>query len=170
MAVEAEEAIDLGLLGRDQVARLVDRRFKGHELTRLVEEILRAMGYTTFRSPPGPDKGIDILASSGPLGFDRPRICVQVKSQEAPVDLPTLNQLIGAMQNVHADQGLLVAWGNFKSSVDKEAPTQFFRVRLWDQDALIDQLLLHYDRLSDEIRAELPLKRVWTVAATDADE
>ncbi len=170
LGAEAEETIDLGRLGRDQIARLVNRRFKGHEMTRLVEEILKSMGYTTFRSAPGPDKGIDILASSGPLGFDRPRICVQVKSQDAPVDSPTLNQLIGTMQNVHADQGLLVAWGGFKSSVDKEAPVQFFRVRLWDQDDLIDQLLLHYDRLSDELRAELPLKRIWTVATPDSDE
>lgn len=170
LAVEAEEAIDLERLGRDQIARLIDRRYKGHEMARLVEEILKAMGYTTFRSAPGPDKGVDILASAGPLGFDRPRICVQVKSQDAPVDSPTLNQLIGTMQNVQADQGLLVAWGGFKSSVDKEAPTQFFRVRLWDQDDLIDQLLAQYDRLSDELRAELPLKRVWTVAAPEVEE
>jgi restriction system protein len=167
---EAEESVDLERLGRDQIARLINRRFKGHEMARLVQEILKAMGYTTFRSSPGPDKGIDILASAGPLGFDRPRICVQVKSQDAPVDSPTLNQLIGTMQNVQADQGLLVAWGGFKSSVDKEAPTQFFRVRLWDQDDLIDQLLGQYDKLSEELRAELPLKRVWTVAAQESEE
>jgi len=170
LAVEAEESIDLERLGRDQIARLVNRRFKGHEMARLVEEILKAMGYTTFRSGPGPDRGVDILASAGALGFDRPRICIQVKSQDAPVDAPTLNQLIGTMQNVQADQGLLVAWGGFKSSVDKEAPTQFFRVRLWDQDDLIDQLLAHYDKLSEELRAELPLKRVWTVATSEAEE
>lgn len=170
MEVEAEEAIDLERLGRDQIARLINRRFKGHEMARLVEEILKAMGYTTFRSAPGPDKGVDILASAGALGFDRPRICVQVKSQDAPVDSPTLNQLIGTMQNVQADQGLLVAWGGFKSSVDKEAPTQFFRVRLWDQDDLIDHLLAQYDKLSEELRAELPVKRVWTIAASDAEE
>lgn len=76
LAVEAEETIDLERLGRDQIARLIDRRFKGHEMARFVEEILKAMGYTTFRSSPGPDKGVDILASAGALGFDRPRICV----------------------------------------------------------------------------------------------
>lgn len=74
------------------------------------------------------------------------------------------------MQNVQADQGLLVAWGGFKSSVDREALTQFFRVRLWDQDDLIDQLLVQYDKLSDELRAELPLKRVWTVAGPETEE
>ena len=52
-----------------------------------------------------------------------------------------------AMQNVYADQGLLMSLGGFKSSVRKEAPTQFFRLRLWDQDDLIRELLAHYDKL-----------------------
>lgn len=86
------------------------------------------------------------------------------------MDSPTFNQLIGTMQNVQADQGLLVSWGGFKSSVDKEVATQFFRLRLWDQDALIDQILEHYEKLDEDLRAELPLKRVWTVAAQEDEE
>jgi len=39
----------------------------------------------------------------------------------APVDRSTLDQLIGVMQNFGADQGLLVSWSGFKSTVDKEA-------------------------------------------------
>jgi restriction system protein len=72
------------------------------------------------------------------------------------------------MQNVQADQGLLVSWGGFKTTVDKEKATQFFRVRLWDQQALIEQILANYDRLDEDIRADLPLKRIWTVAETDS--
>ncbi|MFC1934136.1 restriction endonuclease [Chloroflexota bacterium] len=155
---------DLEILARDQIAKLIIRKFKGHGLTRLVEAILQAQGYITYRSPEGPDKGIDILAAPGSLGFGNPRICVQVKSSETPVDSPTLNQLIGSMQNVQAEQGLLVSWGGFKSSVDRELATQFFRVRLWDQDKLIDALLSNYDKLSEDLRAELPLKRIWTIA------
>lgn len=74
------------------------------------------------------------------------------------------------MQNVQADQGLLVSWGGFKTSVDREIPAQFFRVRLWDQQELIGQLMQHYDRLSDEFKAELPLKRVWTLSIVDRDD
>ena len=73
------------------------------------------------------------------------------------------------MQNVQAKQGLLVSWGGFKSSVDKEKASQFFRVRLWDQKDLIEQLLAHYDKLDDDIRTELSLKRIWTVATLDKD-
>ncbi len=161
---------DLELLAKDEIAKILMRKFKGHDLTRLVDAILRAQSYTTFVSPPGPDKGVDILAAPGPLGFGQPRLCVQVKSQDTPVDLPTLNQLIGSMQNVQAEQGLLVSWGGFKTSVDREVAAQFFRVRLWDSDALIAQLLDHYDKLDEDLRAELPLKRIWTVATEEPEE
>ncbi len=166
---KASEEFDLEEMGRDKITRHISAKFKGHGMARLVDAILKAQGYTTHMSPPGPDKGVDILASQGPLGFSTPRICVQVKSGSDPVDRPTLDQLIGTMQNFQAEQGLLVSWGGFKISVDKEKPSQFFRVRLWDRDDLIDQLIEHYDKLGDEIRADLPLKRLWTVTAVGAD-
>lgn len=162
-----EESIDLVRLARDQIARHIEIHFKGHGLSRLVAAILEAQGYETFVSPEGPDKGIDILAAPGPLGFGRPRICVQVKSGSTPVDRPTLDQLLGAMSNVGADQGLLVSWGGFKSSVDREVANQFFRIRLWDSDALVEQLLATYDRLSGELRAEIPLQRAWVLVSPD---
>jgi restriction system protein len=80
--------------------------------------------------------------------------CVQVKSQSSPVDSPTLHQLVGVMQNIQADQGLLVSWGGFKISVNREIRNQFFRVRLWDQDDLIEQLLAAYERRPDDLHAE----------------
>lgn len=158
------ENIDLEETGRDRIARLLEQKFKGHNLTRLVEAILKAQGYTTYMSPPGPDKGIDILAAPGPLGFGNPRLCVQVKSGNDPVDSPTLNQLIGAMQNVQADQGLIVSWSGFKQTVERERAVQFFKVRFWNQENIISELLAHYESLDEDLRAEIPLKRVWTVA------
>lgn len=159
-----EGGIDLEQAARDQIAKPIIAKYQGHGLARLVDAILRVKGYTTYLSPEGPDKGIDILASAGPLGCGSPRICVQVKSGDSPVDAPTLNQLIGAMANVQADQGLLVSWGGFKSSVDKERANQFFRVRLWDQKSVIDELLNHYDQLDEEFRTVVPLKRIWIIA------
>jgi len=163
------ETSDLEELAQDQIAKLIIAKFKGHGMARLVDGILKAQGYTTYLSPEGPDKGVDILAASGPLGFGEPRICVQVKSGDSPLDRPTLDQLIGTMQNVQAHQGLLVSWGGFKSSVDKEKASQFFRVRLWDQKELISHLLEHYDNLDDDLRADLPLKRIWTVAIPESE-
>jgi restriction system protein len=161
--------VSLEETSRDQIAKLIAKKFKGHALERLVEAVLKAQGYTTYHSPVGPDKGVDLLAAPGLLGFGQPRICVQVKSGDAPVDSPTLHQLVGSMQSVDADHGLLVAWGGFRSSVDKEVPAKFFHVRLWDQSTLIDQLLEHYDRLDAELRTDLPLKRIWVVAHEDTE-
>lgn len=166
---EPGEEVDLELLAQDQIARLIMQRFKGHAMARLVEAVLKAQGYTTYLSPEGPDKGVDILAAGGALGFGHPRICVQVKSSQDAVDHPTFSQLLGTMQSVQADYGLLVSWGGFKSSVDRETVRQFVRVRLWNQTDLISNLLEHYDRLDEDIRAELPLKRVWMVATQEEE-
>jgi restriction system protein len=168
-SVPEEGAADLEEVALDRIAQLIIAKFKGHGMARLVNGILKAQDYTTYVSPEGPDKGVDILAASGPLGFGEPRICVQVKSGDSPLDRPTLDQLIGTMQNVQANQGLLVSWGGFKSSVDKEEANQFFRVRLWDQKDLIEQLLKHYDKLDADIRADLPLKQIWTVATLESE-
>lgn len=154
-------------LAHDQIAALISARFKGHQLTRLVEGILKAQGYTTYRSPEGADGGADILAGSGPLGFAAPRLCVEVKSEATAIGREPLDKLLGAMTKFNADQGLFVAWGGFKGNVQKELATQFFRLRLWSQKELLEQLFEQYERLDDDLKAELPLKRVWMVAAQD---
>lgn len=163
------EDTDLEELARDQIAQLIQAKFKGHGLTRLVEAILQAQGYTTYRSPEGADGGADILAGAGPMGFGSPRICVEVKSENTPIDRPTVDKLMGAVTKFGADEGLFVAWGGFKNNVQKELAPSFFRVRLWTQNELLENLFLHYAELDAEIRAEIPLKRVWTVAAPDEE-
>ncbi len=154
---------DLEALARDQIAALIVARFKGHGLTRLVEGILKAQGYTTYLSPEGADGGADILAGSGPLGFSSPRICVEVKSEDAPIGREPLDKLLGAMTKFNADQGLFVAWGGFKGNVRKELASQFFRLRLWTQKELLEELFEQYERLDEDLKAELPLKPVWMV-------
>lgn len=155
--------VDLEGYSQDQIAKYIIRRYKGHRMAILIEAILNAKGYLTYRSPEGTDKGVDILAAPEPLGFGKPRLCIQVKTGDSPIDRPTLDQLLGSMQNFNAEQGLLVSWAGFKTSVDKEIPSQFFRIRLWDQSAIIKELLAVYDRLDEDMKAELPLKRIWTL-------
>jgi restriction system protein len=84
---EAANGANLEELAQDQIAQLIGARFKGHALTTLVEAILKAQGYSTYRSPEGADGGADILAGAGPLGFGTPRLCVEVKSESGPIDL-----------------------------------------------------------------------------------
>ena len=118
-----EEIIDLEEVARDALARHLAAHFSGHELATLVEAVLSAQGYTTYKSPPGPDGGMDLLASGGALGFEPPRILVQVKSGGSPVDLPVYTHMIGAMAEFHADQGLLVSWGGFQEDGDRRRAT-----------------------------------------------
>ena len=51
--------------------------------------------------------------------------------------------------------------------MQKKLAASFFRVRLWTQKELLEQLFAHYDHLDEDLKAELPLKRIWTVAAQE---
>lgn len=164
------ELLDVEQAAADQIQETISRRYKGHKLADLVDAVLKAQGYVTHLSSPGRDGGIDILAASGPLGFDHPRICVQVKSQDSPIDVGEFRELRGVMENNHAEHGLFVSWGGFKQSVIREAVASYFKIRLWDQGELLKQLLSNYDKFPETIKTELPLKRIWTLAAEDRAE
>lgn len=160
---ESLEKLDIEQYSKDSIIKYISRRFKGHSLARLVEAILQAQGYTTEVSPPGPDGGVDIRAAPGPLGFDHPKICVQVKSSSSPLGVSVLRELRGVMTKLKADQGLLVSWGGFTNDTLREAREEFFSIRLWDQGALLEAIFKYYDRFTDELKAELPLKRIWAL-------
>ncbi|MBO3842695.1 MAG: restriction endonuclease, partial [Candidatus Brockarchaeota archaeon] len=163
---ETVEELDVEQIAKDQIVKYIEARFKGHGLARLVDAILRAEGYATIVSPPGPDGGIDILAAA-PLGQERPSICVQVKSTSSPVDVKVLRELQGVMSKVGAKQGLLVSWGGFTRNASQEARGVFFNIRLWDQGRLMEEILKHYEQFDDELKAELPLKRIWTLVVEE---
>jgi len=161
--LEAAEPLDLESYASDQIMDYLGRQFRAHDLARLVNEVLRADGYHTHLSPAGPDGGVDIIAGRGPMGFDSPRLCVQVKSSDQPIDVTVVRELQGVMKGFGADRGLLVCWGGFRSSVLSEARRLFFDIRLWDAGDLVNAILENYERLSAELQAELPLKRVWAL-------
>jgi len=160
---ETQEDFDISQHAVDQISKLIARKFKGHAFARLVDEILRAQGYVTHLSPPGADGGIDILAGSGSLGFERPQICVQIKSTTAQADVKTLRELQGVMRRVKADVALLVSWNGFQANVQKEARDEFFSIRLWSANDVVENIFRYYDKFSDELKAEMPLKRIWVL-------
>ena len=160
---------DLQSLAEDQVAQFIQARFAGHGMERLVEGILQAQGYTTYRSPMGADGGRDILAGFGALGFGSPRLAVEVKTG-AVVSRETVDKLLGAVSKFGATEGLFVSWNGYKNNVHTELSQSFFRVRLWDRTDLLSALFEHYDKLSPDLRAELPLKPVWTIASDEVEE
>jgi len=161
--VDEEALLDIPQYAKDQIRTYIGQKFKGHELSRLVTALLKAQGYQTQMAPPGADGGVDIIAGQGPLGFDPPRLCVQVKSSDAVTDVKPIRELRGVLQHFGADQGLFVGWGGFTQPAQREARQFFFQVRLWDAGDLVDMVLRHYDALPDDLRAELPLQRIWTL-------
>jgi restriction system protein len=151
----------LEALLRARLARRLGSLFAGHGMARLVGAILEAQGWRVQISPPGPDGGIDILAGRGPLGMDAPRLVVQVKSGDVVAEHATLQQLLGALQDAGADQGLLVAWGGVTRPVRTRASDLFFRVRIWGPDEIVAALLETYDSLPADIRDAIPMRRAW---------
>lgn len=129
-----------------------------------LNKILKAKGFTVYHSKQGSDGGKDLLAFGGELGFGSPKICVQVKTQDTPIDRPTLDQLGDVMNNVQAEYGLLVSWNGFKDSVAREEGNQFFKIRLWDSTDVIRELFDNYEKLSPALKAEIPLKQIWILS------
>jgi restriction system protein len=170
VALSAEEEIVTDALvapdfveqARDQIRGFITRKFRTTALEHLIAALLEAQGYRTQLAPGGPDGGVDIIAGRGPMGFDSPRMCVQVKSGGKPLDVKVIRELQGVMNQFKADHGLLVAWNGFTRPAQKEARQLYFQIRLWDSDDVMDALFQHYDdQLSEEIRTELPLQRLW---------
>ncbi len=166
---DIETAFDVARTARDQILDHIRSRFPGHEFARLVEAVLQAEGYFTQLSPAGPDGGVDILAGRGSLGFEGPKLCVQVKATAGPADVTVLRSLVGTMQSFNADQGLLVSWGGFTRDLEREARHSFFSVRLWYADDLVNGVCLNYDGLSEQIRSEIPLERIWTLVRDEGE-
>lgn len=113
--------------------------------------------------------GFPIFAGSGPLGLDSPKLIVQVKSSPTPMDVKIVRELHGVLATHGADQALLVAWGGVNKPARDELRSQFFRVREWDADDLLDAILGNYERLEEGWRTELPLKRIWSLASDEAE-
>jgi len=160
---EPELPTDLERYSNDQILSFVSRKFAGHRFAYLVGSLLEAKGYEIDVSTPGPDGGVDIIAGRGPMGFDSPRMIVQVKSGGRRADVTVVRELSGVMRRFGADHVLVVSWAGFTSEARKEARQGFFEIRLWNAEDLVREIQEHYDKFAEEILLELPLKRIWTL-------
>src|SRR5690606_5884592 len=115
-STESTAPPDLAEYAQTEIRSYIRSHFDGHDFARLIDAILTAQGYRTEVSPPGPDSGVDIVAGGGAMGFDPPRLCVQVKSGTTQQDVKVLRELKGVMSEFGADQSLFVAWGGFTRS------------------------------------------------------
>jgi restriction system protein len=134
----------------------------------LVAALLKAMNYhVAWVSPPGPDRGIDLIAYSDPLGTSNPRIVVQVKRRAADsrISADELRSFMAVLGD--RDVGIYIASGGFTNEAEREARSQERRrLTLVDTTRLVELWIEHYARLDDTDRQRLPLKPVYFLAPT----
>lgn len=135
-----------------------------YDFQEVVAHLLRAMGYfVMWVSPPGKDAGIDMLASTDPLGTKTPRIKVQVKRRADSVNVNGLRSFMALLGE--DDVGLFVSASGFTRDAEEEARTQEKRkVTLIDLERLFDLWVENYPKLKDEARRLLPLRPVYYLA------
>ena len=159
---ENENAMNLDLLESD--AREGIRRYMvsktPYEFQDMVAALLRAMGYhTPFIAPKGKDGGIDIIAYVDPLGAQTPRIKVQVKHKpETTIGASDIRALLGVLRA--GDIALFVTSGAFSQDAKSTGTNSREFIRLIDGDEFIEMWQEYYDKMSDEDKKMLPLKRI----------
>ena len=132
-----------------------------YDFQNLVAGLLRGMGYhVSWVSPPGPDRGIDIVAHTDPLGITGPRIKVQVKRRSDRTTIDGIRSLLALLGE--GDVGLFVSTGGFTRDAEDEARRQENRrMMLVDLKRLFDLWVEHYDDVPEEYRRLLSLKAVY---------
>jgi restriction system protein len=135
-----------------------------YEFQNLVAALLKAMGYhVLWVAPPGPDRGIDMIAYTDPLGTRTPRIKVQVKRQPGTkTDAHALRAFIGTLGA--NDVGIYVSAGGFTSEAEREARSEQRQLTLIDLDRLVRLWMEFSDQLGDTDRQRLPLKPIYFLA------
>lgn len=129
------------------------------EMQELVAGLLRAMGYKTRISPSGSDRGKDIVASPDGLGFEDPRIVVEVKHRNAAMGSQDIRSFLGGRHE--NDKGLYVSTGGFTKDARYEAERGRIPVTLMDLDDLVKSLLEHYEKIDIDMQRLIPLRKVY---------
>jgi restriction system protein len=168
IADEGEEEISISLYEEtkakadEQIADLL-MNIDPYDFQDLVAGLLQAMGYRTRVSERGPDQGVDIVAHPDVLGFETPRIKVQVKHRQAPAGGSDIRNLAGTL--IEGERGLFVSTGGFTKQALNEA-TGKPRLTLLDSEEFVDLLTEYYDRLDSDYRPFVPLRKIWVPVAS----
>jgi restriction system protein len=128
----------------------------------LVAGLLESMGYRTRVSDRGADQGVDIIAHPDPLGFETPRIKVQVKHRQSAAGGPDVRNLVGTLSD--GEKGLFVSTGGFTTEAKNEA-RRTSRITILNSDEFVKLLIEHYEKLDADYRSIIPLRKLWVPAS-----
>lgn len=154
---EAQETARTGI--KDHLMAIRPYEFQG-----LVAGLLEAMSYhVQWDAPPGPDQGIDIVASADPLGASSPRLKVQVKRRADATNVDGLRAFLAVLGD--DDIGIFVSAGGFTKAGEREARTQERRrITLVDLERFVELWVEHYEKISEEAQQLFPLRPVHYLA------
>jgi len=161
---EIENSDDSDMLDniRDQSKEFIKdkiSRLDPYEYQDLVAGLLRAMGYKTRVSPPGADRGVDIIASPDGLGFEQPRIAVECKHRKGSMGSQEIRSFLGGRHS--DDKGLYVSSGGFTKEAKYEADRASIPITLMDMNGLVDAIVENYENMDAETRTLLPLSKIY---------
>ena len=138
-----------------------------YEFQEMVAALLRAMGYhTPFIAPKGKDGGVDIIAYVDPLGAQTPRIKVQVKHKpETSIGAADVRSLLGVLRQ--GDIALFVTSGSFSPDAKNTGTNSREFIRLIDGNEFIEMWQEYYDKMTDEDKNMLPLRRIAFIGSNE---
>ena len=144
---------------RDDIKKYIAAK-DPYQFQEMVAALLRAMDYhTPFIAPKGKDGGIDIIAYVDPLGAQTPRIKVQVKHKpDTAIGASEVRALSGVLKA--GDIALFVTSGTYSTDARNAASGNDKFIRLIDGNDFIEMWQKYYDKMSDEDKNKLPLKRI----------
>ena len=137
------------------------RRLDPYEFQDLIAALFRGMGYyTPFIAPRGPDGGIDIVAYKDPIGAQTPRIRIQVKHRpDTKIGRGDVQALSGSLHR-EGYIGILVSSGGYSADAIAEIRTSNKHIEKMDLDTFIELWEEHYEKLADEDKQLLPLRKI----------
>jgi restriction system protein len=172
---EGEETVDSGDEGlitattleeaeeeaRQHMLNYLARAVNPYDFQDLVGKLLEGMGYhVVWIAPKGKDGGLDLLAQRDPLGVSGPRIKGQVKRR---LDRKTTEEELRSFLSLVEpdDVGVYISLGGFTSDCKSLSRRTSRRVTLIDGADLLELWFEYFDRLDEEGRQLLPIKRVY---------
>ena len=130
----------------------------------LVAALLVALGYhVQWVAPPGPDHGVDIIATTDDLGLSKPRVKVQVKHRATASNVSDLREFMALLGE--SDVGIYVSSGGFTRDARIEARTHETRtLTLLDLEELLDLWIRSYANVEEDRKRLLPVRPVYYLA------
>ena len=140
-----------------------------YKFQELCAALIEAMGYyVDYVAEKGKDGGIDIVAYKDPLGFEKPKIKIQVKkrlenNKSSTDDIKILKS------NLHKgeDIGIFITGSSFTKDARMFARQSDIHIKLIGRADLIELWQEHYHKLSDKDKVLLPIQPIYFLGGFD---